>query len=617
MENEKKFILPQKTDDKIDKKTLVLDLDETLIHSQHFPFSSSKSDIVLKLDLENNEPHDFHVLIRPGAKEFIKKMNKLYELVIFTASVSKYAIPLINLIDEKGLCIHRLCREHCSFVNTFFTKDLSKLGRDLKDIIIVDNSPLAFSLNKENGIPIVSFFEDKTDRELYNLIPILEFLSCVPDVREFIPKLVINNEISYFASIDIMRKYKNENKKIVKYKTANINLNHNENLIHQNGKRNDNIKNENMDTINMAVNNNIKEEIGEIKHEDKFNKNEQKKEAENKINLDINLSDLINDIDKNEIIYNSEIKKENSTSNQENNKNNYNEDIPKFKIPKGNEKNFVQNNIIMENKSDNNGLKISDEGEAHKENEINQKDNNKSETKEKNNKEIKIIENNNIILNLDKNNINNKIEDVYYKNNNDIKEKTNNENIIDKIIIDNKINSFDNNDNNKRINEISDANNIINENNENKNYVNNKKEIVKDNNNADIKGNKEGINDNLELIIKDNQRVEYSEPKIDRIEMSNSLAESKSVENDKNIKKDKSNFNLINHDKLPHQINEENEKEKKNNINKRTCKSAGGKKLKKIIKKSNVNKINNDFDQINGQRKNISQKALQNYEYKK
>ena len=44
-------------------------------------------------------------------------MNKLYELVIFTASVSKYAIPLINLIDEKGLCIHRLCRDHCSFVN--------------------------------------------------------------------------------------------------------------------------------------------------------------------------------------------------------------------------------------------------------------------------------------------------------------------------------------------------------------------------------------------------------------------------------------------------------------------------------------------------------------------
>ena len=196
MSNQNEFILPPKINDKIDKKTLVLDLDETLLHSQKNPFSSSQSDIVLKLELES-DPYDIHVLIRPGAKEFIRKMNKYYEIVIFTASVSKYAIPLINLIDEKNLCIHRLYREHCSIVNTSFIKDLTKLGRDLKDIIIIDNTPLAYSLNKENGIPIVSWFEDKRDRELYNLIPILEFLSTVPDVREFIPKLVINNEVSY------------------------------------------------------------------------------------------------------------------------------------------------------------------------------------------------------------------------------------------------------------------------------------------------------------------------------------------------------------------------------------------------------------------------------------
>ena len=220
MSNEKDFTLPPKAEDKIDKKTLVLDLDETLLHSQYIKFSSTDSDIVLKIEFDN-EPRDIHVLIRPGAKEFIRKMNKFYEIVIFTASVSKYAIPLINLIDEKGVCIHRLFREHCSLVNTSFIKDLTKLGRDLKDIIIIDNTPVAYSLNKENGIPIVSWFEDKRDRELYNLIPILEFLSSVPDVREFIPKLVINNEVSYLASIDIMRKYKNSSKKMNKYKPSN------------------------------------------------------------------------------------------------------------------------------------------------------------------------------------------------------------------------------------------------------------------------------------------------------------------------------------------------------------------------------------------------------------
>ena len=140
-------------------------------------------------------------------------------------------------------------------------------------------------------------------------------------------------------------------------------------------------------------------------------------------------------------------------------------------------------------------------------------------------------ENDDIILNSNKNNINNKIEDEYYKNNNDINDKINNGNIIDTIILNNKMNTFDNIDNNKRINEISNVNNIINEKNEKKD-VNDKKEID-DNNNADIKGNEDGFNDNLELIIKDNQRIEYFEPKIDRKEQSNSIVESKSVENDK------------------------------------------------------------------------------------
>ena len=401
MENEKKFILPPKSEDKIDLKTLVLDLDETLIHSQHFPFSSSKSDIVLKLDLETNEPHDFHVLIRPGAKEFIRKMNKFYEIIIFTASVSKYAIPLINLIDEKGLCSHRLCREHCSLVNTFFTKDLSKLGRDLKDTIIIDNSPLAYSLNKDNGIPIVSFYDDKTDRELFNLIPILEFLSSVPDVREFIPKLVINNEISYFASIDIMRKYKNENKnkKMTKSKTAIISLKNNDNKIPEKiDKINDNIKNDNLDKKDNKINNKIdnkidsniiiKEEKIEEKNKEKINENELKKESEfeNKINLDINLSDLMNEMDDNEINnYNIEIKNKNSNADEGNiinnnrdvistqkkeneNENNIGEDInvenKDYKNNENNENNVVENKIgknienIQENKEEGNNIKV-------------------------------------------------------------------------------------------------------------------------------------------------------------------------------------------------------------------------------------------------------------------
>lgn len=71
-------------------------------------------------------------------------MFKLYELVIYTASLSKYADPLVDMLDPEGLCSYKLFREHCTFVNNAFVKDLTRLGRPMKDVIIVDNSPIAY-----------------------------------------------------------------------------------------------------------------------------------------------------------------------------------------------------------------------------------------------------------------------------------------------------------------------------------------------------------------------------------------------------------------------------------------------------------------------------------------
>ena len=195
-------LLPPKSSN---KKTLVLDLDETLVHSGFSPFSCP-SDVIIKIELDN-EIHDIHVLVRPGVKEFLEKMASRYEIVIFTASLSKYADPLLDIIDKKGYCPFRLFREHCTLINTTFVKDLKRLGRDLKDIIIVDNSPVSYALNPDNGLPITSWFDDKSDRELYNITPILEFLSYVPDVREYIGKMVVNNEISYNKAMNAINSY--------------------------------------------------------------------------------------------------------------------------------------------------------------------------------------------------------------------------------------------------------------------------------------------------------------------------------------------------------------------------------------------------------------------------
>ena len=93
-------------------------------------------------------------MVRPHVEEFLEKMSKRFELVIFTASISNYVNPLLNVIDKMEYITYRLFKVHCTLINTVFVKDLIRLGRDLKDIIILDNNPLAYSLNQYNGFPI-------------------------------------------------------------------------------------------------------------------------------------------------------------------------------------------------------------------------------------------------------------------------------------------------------------------------------------------------------------------------------------------------------------------------------------------------------------------------------
>jgi TFIIF-interacting CTD phosphatase-like protein len=60
---------------------------------------------------------------------------------------------------------------------------MARLGRDMKDCFIIDNSPLSFAFQPENGMPILSWYDDRTDTKLIELIPVLKLLSEVPDVR--------------------------------------------------------------------------------------------------------------------------------------------------------------------------------------------------------------------------------------------------------------------------------------------------------------------------------------------------------------------------------------------------------------------------------------------------
>lgn len=135
------------------------------------------------------------------------EVSAYYEIIIFTASLSIYASPLINKLDVHNYADYRLFREHCTFINGAYVKDLSRLGRSLKDIIIIDNSPACYALQPENAIPISAWIDQPEDNVLPQLIPLLQFLAGVEDVRGYLPRLVLSPSVDYVGSV---RKFKEE-----------------------------------------------------------------------------------------------------------------------------------------------------------------------------------------------------------------------------------------------------------------------------------------------------------------------------------------------------------------------------------------------------------------------
>ena len=165
--------LPEEIENK-KKYTLVLDLDETLIS---FRFG---------------ENHRGILKMRPGLFDFLRNVKKKYEIIIFTAGTQEYADPILDTIEKRGkFFAKRLYRQHTILMNKVYLKDLTRLGRDLSKIIIVDNMPQNFSLQKENGILIKNFFgEEQYETTLKDLSNILLKIASKPnnDVRKELKK---------------------------------------------------------------------------------------------------------------------------------------------------------------------------------------------------------------------------------------------------------------------------------------------------------------------------------------------------------------------------------------------------------------------------------------------
>jgi import inner membrane translocase subunit TIM50 len=149
-------------------RTLVLDLDDVLVHS-HW-----------------TRGRGWRTFKRPGAEDFIRDMAQYYELVVYTAQLPTYADPILDRLDPGRLVQYRLYRDSTQYVGGRHVRDLSKLNRDLGQVLLVTADPNAAALQPDSAIKLPKWtLEAGGDTMLLDLIPFLEAIvrTSVPDVR--------------------------------------------------------------------------------------------------------------------------------------------------------------------------------------------------------------------------------------------------------------------------------------------------------------------------------------------------------------------------------------------------------------------------------------------------
>eukprot|EP00741_Cyanophora_paradoxa_P013241 tig00000178_g12790.t1 len=189
------------------RPTLVLDLDETMVHSFAEETRDGRSyDYSFHMRRQYSPGGGFEVYVkkRPYVDEFLREVSQMFELITFTASGTAYAEPVFDFLEEPfggvgELFAHRLYNPATLYLRGSYVKDLCILGRDLSRTVIIDNSPPLplllrtlrsppqwFGFQLDNGIPIRSYYGEEQDDSLLRLLPLLREIAAADDVRPII-----------------------------------------------------------------------------------------------------------------------------------------------------------------------------------------------------------------------------------------------------------------------------------------------------------------------------------------------------------------------------------------------------------------------------------------------
>lgn len=171
-----------------------------MVHSSFTPIANA--DFVISVDVEGVRMH-VYVIKRPWLDYFLQQAATMFEVVMFTASLGKYADGVLNEVDRLGAVSARLYREACVLHNGAYVKDLSLLGRDLDRTLLVDNSALSYSFQPANGLASATFLDDCSDTGLLGLLDVLVRVHAARgDVRAALPEAV--QHVGYTAGESTM-----------------------------------------------------------------------------------------------------------------------------------------------------------------------------------------------------------------------------------------------------------------------------------------------------------------------------------------------------------------------------------------------------------------------------
>lgn len=190
-------LLQPPNEEHLHRKCLVMDLDETLVHSSFKQIT--EPDFIVPIEIDDRI-HEVYVKKRPHVDEFLNTMSELFECVLFTASLAKYADPVSDYLDPTGKIFgnRRLVREHCVHHNGSYIKDIGRIGRPLPTTLLLDNCNLSYMFQPDNGVPITSWFDDMEDQELLELIPSLRSIASAVNVYDGVKEIGGTQNFPYY-----------------------------------------------------------------------------------------------------------------------------------------------------------------------------------------------------------------------------------------------------------------------------------------------------------------------------------------------------------------------------------------------------------------------------------